>query len=91
MGDLVKIGAKVALIALITAGVIGLFANIQLPAFDLSVIQNTLGNGLALAEHWILGFDILWGMFKIYITFDLALLAFKGVSIAWRWIMKVNE
>lgn len=91
MGDAIKIAAKTALIAVITAAIIALFANITIPNLDYSVFSNAIGVGLAVMYHWVPVMSILWPLVLSLIAFDLAYYAFQLAMIAIRWIMKVNE
>lgn len=91
MGDIIKIAAKTALIAVITAGIIALFANIQIPALDYTQFSQALGMGLAVLYHYVPVMAILWPVVLALIAFDLGYYAFQLAMIAIRWIMKVNE
>lgn len=91
MGDFVKIAAKTALIAVITAAIIALFANISIPNLDFSQFSQALGVGLAVMYHYVPVMTILWPIVLALIAFDLAYYAFKLAMIAIRWVMKVNE
>lgn len=91
MGDAVKIAVKTGLIAVITAAVIALFANIQIPSLDYSQISQGLGVGLAVMFHWVPVMNILWPLVLFLIGFHIAYYAFKLGMIAVRWVMKVNE
>lgn len=92
MADFIKMAAKVALIVIITAAVIAIFANVQIPSITTSLITDALGVGLAVFLHWTgnLG-QILWNCLLVLIAIDIAMLAFKLVRIGYRWILKVNE
>ena len=91
MGDFVKIAAKTALIAIITAAIIALFANIQIPSLNFSQFTQALGIGLAIMYHYVPVMTILWPIVLALIAFDLGYYAFKLAMIAIRWVMKVNE
>lgn len=91
MGDAIKIAVKTALIAVITAAVIALFANIQIPNVNFSVLTTGLSTGLAVIYHYA---PITRALFPIVLTllaFDAAYRAFQLAMIATRWVMKVNE
>lgn len=91
MGDAIKIAVKTGLIAVITAAVIALFANIQIPALDYSQISQALGIGLAVMFHWVPVMTVLWPLVLFILSFHIGYYAFKVAMIAVRWIMKVNE
>lgn len=91
MGDAVKIAVKTGLIAVITAAVIALFANIQIPSLDYSQMTQGLGIGLAVMFHWVPVMTILWPIVLFLLAFHIGYYAFKIGMIAVRWIMKVNE
>lgn len=91
MGDIVKIAAKTALIAVVTVAIIALFANVQIPGLDFSVFGRALATGIAIVNHWcpatVIIFPVAVAMFGVY----LAILLFEFAMIAVRWIFKVNE
>lgn len=91
MGDAIKIAVKTGLIAVVTAGVIALFANIQIPNLDYSQISQGLGIGLAVMFHWVPVMTVLWPLVLFILAFHVGYYAFKVAMIAIRWVMKVNE
>lgn len=91
MGDAIKIAVKTALVVGITAGILALFVNIKIPAFDFSVISQPFSVALAVATNWVPAFSILWPLALASLGLKLAILVFDVGSIAVRWIMKVNE
>lgn len=91
MGDAIKIAVKTALIAVITAAVIALFANIQIPNIGFSQFKNALGIGLAVIYHYAPVTQVLFPIVITLLTFDAAFRAFQLAMIATRWVMKVNE
>lgn len=86
-----KIATKTALIAVVTTAVLALFANIQIPAIDFTLITNALGVGLAVVYHWFPPAQVLMPIVLFLIGLDLALITFNFAMIAIRWIFKVNE
>lgn len=91
MGDLVKIAAKTALIAVITAAIIAVFTQVQFPVLDYSNFVSYLRAGYAVAIHWC---PVLATLFPIAIALmgiRVAIWLCKLGLIAVRWIMKVNE
>ena len=91
MTDALKIAAKTALIAVITAGIIAVFAVIQIPALDFSTFTQALSTGLAVIYHYIPISQVLFPVVLALLAFDLALRGFQLAMIAVRWVMKVNE
>lgn len=91
MVDALKIAAKVALIAVITAGILLIFANLQIPALDYSYFRQALGAGLATMYHWIPISTIIFPFIVAILGIRVAILGFEISMIAIRWIMKVNE
>ena len=91
MTDAIKIGVKVGLVAIITAGIIALFANIQVPSIDYTSFTNALNSGLAVCYHYVPVAAIIFPVVLAILAFDVALRAFQLAMIAVRWIMKVNE
>lgn len=91
MGDAVKIAAKTALIAVITAAVIALFANITIPNVDYSQFSQALGVGLAVVYHYVPIASVVFPVVITLVAFDLAYRGFQIAMIAIRWVMKVNE
>lgn len=91
MGDAVKIAVKTALIVGITAAIIALFANIQIPSVDYSNFTQAISSGLAVVYHYIPITQALFPLVLALLAFDVALRAFNLAMIAVRWVMKVNE
>lgn len=91
MGDAIKIAVKTALIAVITAAVIALFANIQIPTVDFTILTTGLGIGLAVIYHYAPVTIVLFPIVLTLLAFDAAFRAFQLAMIATRWVMKVNE
>lgn len=91
MGDLVKIGVKTALIAVITAGILAIFANIQIPTLDFTLLTQGLGTALAVLYFYIPVASVIVPLALTMLAVQLGILTFKVGAIAYRWIMKVNE
>lgn len=91
MGDAIKIAAKAALIGVITAGIIALFANIQIPSLNFTYFSQALGVGLAVIYHYVPVAQVIFPVVLALLAFDVALRAFNLGMIAVRWVMKVNE
>lgn len=91
MADWVKMGIKAGLIITVTAIIIALFANIQVPSINTSVFSDSIGSARSFLSYWapiatnfIIFFIGLLGV-------KLAFLAAKIGLIAIRWVLKVNE
>ena len=91
MGDLLKIAAKTALVAVITAGVLLIFANIQIPNLDFSLLVSGLGTALAVLYFYIPISSVIIPLAFVLLGVQLAILTFKVGAIAWKWILKINE
>lgn len=91
MGDAVKIAVKTALIVGITAAIIALFANIQIPTLDYTLFTQSLGAVIAVLYHFIPVSQVIMPVVGIMLAFELAYYGFKMAMIAVRWVMKVNE
>lgn len=91
MGDAIKIAVKTALIAVITVAVIALFANLQIPNVDFSVLTQSLGIGLAVIYHYAPITQVLFPIVLTLLAFDAGYRLFQLAMIATRWVMKVNE
>lgn len=91
MGDAVKIAVKTALIVGITAAIIALFANIQIPSVDYTSFTQAISSGLAVLYHYVPITQTLFPLVLALLAFDVALRAFNLAMIAVRWVMKVNE
>lgn len=91
MGDAIKIAVKTALIAVITAAIIALFANIQIPSMNFQYFSQALGTGLAVLYHYVPVAQVLFPVVLSLLAFDVALRAFNLAMIATRWVLKVNE
>lgn len=91
MVEALKIAAKVALIAIVSAAIILLFSTVQIPGLDFTVFGQALGKGLAIANHWCPALAIVWPVAVAMMSLQLAMIVFNLGAIAWRWVFKVNE
>lgn len=91
MVDALKIAAKVALIAIVTAAIILLFSTVTIPGMDFTVFGQALSKGLAIVNHWCPAFAIVFPVAVAMFSLQLAIILFEFGAIAWRWIFKVNE
>lgn len=91
MGDFVKIAVKTALIAVIMAGIVAIFATVQLPALDYTLLTSGLGTALAVLYHYVPISQTILPIALVIIGLDFGILAFKMGMIAVKWIFKVNE
>lgn len=89
--DYVKMGAKIALIAVITAAIIAIFANVQIPNLDFTLFINGVSTALAIIYHWVPGANIIVPLAISMLGIQLAILLFEYAMIAVRWVLKVNE
>lgn len=91
MGDFVKIAVKTALIATIMAGIVVIFATVQIPALDFTLFTQGLGTALAVFYHYVPIASVILPLALVILSLDLAILTFRIGMIAVKWIMKVNE
>lgn len=91
MGDLVKIGVKTALIAVIMAGIVAVFATVQIPSLDFSILTQALGVALAVLYHYVPIARTIMPLVVVILGLELGILTFRIGMIAVKWIMKVNE
>lgn len=91
MFDGIKIAAKVALIAVITAAIVALFAVVKIPGLDFTYFSQGLNSALAFAYNWCPGLSIVVPVAVSMAGVYLAILLFHYAMIGVRWIMKVNE
>ena len=89
--DYVKMGAKLALIAVITAAIILLFSTVQIPNLNFSTLSTGLSTALAVMYHWVPAAQVIVPLAIAMLGVQLAILLFEYGAIAWRWIFKVNE
>lgn len=89
--DYVKMGAKLALIAVITAAIVALFANLQIPALNFTLLTQGISTALAIMYHWVPASQVIVPLAFSLLGIQLAILLFEYAMIAVRWIMKVNE
>lgn len=89
--EYVKIGAKLALVAVVTAAIIIIFANVQIPGLDFTLLNQGLGTALAVMYHWVPAAQVIVPLAISMLGIQLAILLFEYGAIAWRWIFKVNE
>lgn len=89
--DYIKMGAKIALIAVITTAIIVIFATVQIPNLDFTLFSQGLGTTLAIIYHWVPAAQVLVPLAITMLGIQLAILLFEYAMIAVRWVMKVNE
>lgn len=89
--DFVKMGAKVALIAVITAAILAIFNNIQIPELNYAPIMNGVRTALAIIYHWVPASQVVVPLAGTMLTIQLAIILFEYGMIAVRWVLKVNE
>lgn len=91
MGDAIKIAVKTALIVVIMAAILVVFATVQIPTLDFSLLTQGLGTALSVMYHWVPIMRVLFPVLVVILSLDLALIVFHFAMIATRWVMKVNE
>lgn len=91
MGDLIKIGVKTALIAVIMVGIVAIFATVQVPSLDFSIFTQAIGVSLAVLYHYVPISRQILPIVGVILLLDLGILTFRLGMIAVKWIMKVNE
>lgn len=91
MAKALSIAAKVAMIIVVTAGIMVLFSNIQIPVLDYTTFRQALNAGVAVVYHWCPVAVIIMPLILAMVSLRLAILAFEVGAIAWRWVFKVNE
>lgn len=89
--DYVKMAAKLALIAVVTAAIILIFSTVQIPNLDFSTFVTGISTALAIMYHWIPAAQVVVPLAFTMLGVQLAILLFEYGAIAWRWIFKVNE
>lgn len=89
--DYVKMAAKLALIAVVTAAILIIFATVQIPNLDFTVFNDGLNKALAIIYHWVPAARVIFPIVVTMLGVQLAILLFEYGAIAWRWIFKVNE
>lgn len=89
--DYVKMGAKIALIAVITAAIIALFTVVQIPNLDFTLLSTGISTALAIMYHWVPAAQVVVPLAFTMLGVQLAILLFEYAMIAVRWILKVNE
>lgn len=91
MADWLKIALKAATLTAGAALIVVLFTQVQIPALDLSQLTPWLGVGLAIARHWVPGFNILWPLALAWLAFDLTVWGVKWALVAIKWVLRVAE
>lgn len=91
MSDIVKIAVKTALILVITAAILAIFANLHIPSLDFTYFSQGISRALAIMYHWIPGASVIVPIAFTMLGIQVAILTFELAMIAVRWIMKVNE
>ncbi|MDR3298219.1 MAG: hypothetical protein LBT19_02550 [Candidatus Nomurabacteria bacterium] len=90
MADWLKIAIKTGLIIVIMVALWLCFTQIQLPPADFSILSST-GTILAVINFYCPVFLVVLAMAFGLFGIELALLSFRLVMMAVRWLMKVNE
>lgn len=93
MVEALKIAAKVAVIAVVTALVIGILNGVVMPAIDTTPIVNAIGVAKAVYEYYcggIISIIINVGIFLITLRY-IVIPGIKMAFIAIKWIMSVNK
>lgn len=91
MADWAKIALKTGLIAVVMVALWAVFANVQIPTIDFSVMFSSAGTAMAIFSYWCPAFPVVWNFTLILLGVLLALWAFRFAMIAVRWLFKVNE
>ena len=89
--EYVKMGAKIALIAIVTAAILLIFSTVQIPNLDFSTLSSGLSTALAIMYHWVPAAQIIVPLAMTMLGIQLAIILFEYGAIAWRWVFKVNE
>lgn len=89
--DYVKMGAKIALIAVITTAILVIFATVQIPSLDFSTLSSGVSTALAIVYHWVPAATVVVPLAFTMLGIYLAVILFEYAMIAVRWVMKVNE
>ena len=89
--DYIKMGAKIALIAVITAAILIIFANVQIPSLNFNLFTQGINTALAIIYHWVPAAQVIFPIAVSMLGIQLAIMLFEYAMIAVRWVMKVNE
>lgn len=89
--DYIKMGAKIALIAVITTAILVIFATVQIPNLNFTLFSQGLSTALAIIYHWVPASQVLVPLAITMLGIQLAIMLFEYAMIAVRWVMKVNE
>lgn len=87
----IKMAAKAALIAGITAAILAIFANVSIPGLNFTYFSQGLNSALALGYHWCPGLQIVVPVAVAMAGVYLSIMLFHYASIAIRWVFKINE
>lgn len=91
MLDGIKMAAKAALIATITAAIIAIFAGVQIPGLDFTYLSQGFSTALAIGYHWCPGLQVVVPVAIAMAGVYLSIMLFHFAMIAVRWVFKVNE
>lgn len=87
----IKMGIRVGLVAIVTAAILVLFTQVQIPGLNFSAISGGLNTALAIVYHWCPGAQIIFPIAVTMMSVYLAILLFQFAMIAVRWVFKINE
>lgn len=91
MTDALKIAVKTALIAVVSVAIIAIFATVQIPNLDFTLLNSGLSTALAIFYHWVPASTVVFPIAVVLLGVQLAIMLFDFAMIATRWIFKVNE
>lgn len=91
MDGFVKMAVRAGLILTITAAVLVLFSTLTIPGLDFSFFSQAISKGLAIGYHWCPGLRLVIPVLLVALGVIVAIKVFELASMAFRWILKVNE
>lgn len=87
----IKMGVRIGLVAVVTAAILVIFTQVQIPGLDFSGVSGGLNTALAIVYHWCPGAQVIFPVAVTMMGIYLAIMLFQFAMIAVRWIFKINE
>ena len=87
----VKMAAKAAALIAGVAIIVAVFANVQIPALNISQATTYLNVAYSIGVYYIPGFVVLFNLAIALISLNLAIIGARVALIAIKWILKINE
>lgn len=87
----IKYGIRIGLVVAITAAILAIFINVQIPAVNFTPVTTAVSSFLAVIYHFVPVMQVIVPLVFVLTGIRLSLIIWKVGSIALKWLWKVNE